>query len=467
MSKNVTLGQISNIITGPFGSQLHMSDYVDTGIPVIMPQDIVYGSVSMDNIAYIREVDYLRLLRYAVQPNDIIFARRGDIEKHAFITESNQLLCGTGCFRVRITDSKVYPIFLSYFLDRLETKKWLTNHAVGSNMPNLNTDILAAVPIKLPDYEEQIKIGDFLYNIDKKIKCNKKINDNLQSQLKLMYDYWFTQFDFPDENGKPYRSSGGAMVWNKQIKRKIPVNWCIGSIANNSLLQIIKPGIEKFDEKIYLATADVVGTDIMTGSVVKYHNRENRANMQPMVDSIWFAKMKNSVKHLYFNSTMKSIIDNVVLSTGFCGLQCSKLSFEYIASFIEHSYFETIKNILAHGATQEAINNDDLYNIALVIPPNNVIQLYHERTKEIYAQISNNICEIRKLTTLRDWLLPMLMNGQAKIKEHTPETSVIQKLSVGFDKWLANQCFAARGDVDMDVLRDIYEAMDDDDKEQD
>ena len=148
MSKITTLGEITNIITGPFGSQLHMSDYVDMGIPVIMPQDIIGGTISMNNIACIGETDYLRLIRYDIKPNDIIFARRGDIEKHAFITDDSRLLCGTGCFRIRIIDSSVYPLFLSYFLDRLETRKWLVTHAVGSNMPNLNIAILASVPIE-------------------------------------------------------------------------------------------------------------------------------------------------------------------------------------------------------------------------------------------------------------------------------------------------------------------------------
>lgn len=82
--------------------------------------------------------------------------------------------------------------------------------------------------------------------------------------------------------------------------------------------------------------------------------------MQPTVNSVWFAKMKNSIKHLYLNKEMDELVNNSILSTGFCGLQCSKDTFEYVASFIEHSYFETLKDTLAHGATQEAVNNDDL-----------------------------------------------------------------------------------------------------------
>ena len=233
-----------------------------------------------------------------------------------------------------------------------------------------------------------------------------------------MYDYWFTQFDFPDDNGKPYRSYGGIMVWNEQLKRNIPVDWQVISICDNDLFYIIKPGINIFcGQKTYLATADIVGTTIFKGNNIDYETRESRANMQPSEFSVWFAKMKNSVKHLNLNCEMKSIIEDSVLSTGFCGLQCNLLSFEYIATFIEHSYFETIKDTLAHGATQEAVNNDDLCNIMLLKPSKRVLNLYHEKTKEIYAQISNNICENQKLSQLRDWLLPMLMNGQAAIAD--------------------------------------------------
>ena len=243
------------------------------------------------------------------------------------------------------------------------------------------------------------------------------INDNLQQQLKLMYDYWFTQFDFPNEDGKPYRTSGGVMEFSEILKRDIPKGWQIASIAKNPISEIIQTGVDAFERKIYLATADVSGTDISVGNIVDYDTRESRANMQPSYNSVWFAKMKNSVKHLYLNHQMEPLISKAILSTGFCGLQCSEQSFEYIASVIGYSYFETIKDTLAHGATQEAVNNDDLDNIMIVIPTEYVIDMYHNCTKATYAQISKNIFENQELTKLRDWLLPMLMNGQATISD--------------------------------------------------
>lgn len=243
------------------------------------------------------------------------------------------------------------------------------------------------------------------------------VNDNLQQQLKVLYDYWFTQFDFPDSNGKPYKSSGGSMVSSDKVSYKVPAGWKVESLFKNSLSDILKPGVEYFTSKTYFATADVNGTDISSGSVIDYETRENRANMQPTLNSVWFAKMKNSNKHLFLNKEMQQLVDGCILSTGFCGLQCTEESFEYISSFIEHSYFEIQKDTLAHGATQEAVNNDDLSNVAIVVPSNEVLYLFHQSTSGIHSQISKNICENQELIKLRDWLLPMLMNGQATISD--------------------------------------------------
>ena len=194
------------------------------------------------------------------------------------------------------------------------------------------------------------------------------------------------------------------MVSANNISRMIPAGWKVESVFQNSLSSVIKPGVEPFVSKTYLATAEVNGTTISTGTSIEFETRESRANMQPTENSVWFAKMKKSIKHLYLNSAIKPLIEQSILSTGFCGLQCSEESFEYMASFIEHSYFETL-----------AVNNDDLAGIAIVVPSDDILRLYHERTKGIYTQISKHICENQELTRLRDWLLPMLMNGQATV----------------------------------------------------
>lgn len=242
------------------------------------------------------------------------------------------------------------------------------------------------------------------------------LNDNLFNQLSTIYNYWFIQFEFPDNNLKPYKTNSGKFIYNETLNKEIPKNWTVETLANNSISSIIKPGVEKFKYKTYYATADINNKDISLGSKISYENRESRANMQPIKNSVWFAKMKNSIKHLFITDNMDFMINDSILSTGFCGLDCDEPAFEYISSFISSPYFEIRKDILSHGATQEAVNNDDLNSINIIIPDNETLRKYHEITNPIYKQIAENICSNRRLQEIRDFLLPLLMNGQATIE---------------------------------------------------
>ena len=153
---NETLGEICDIgggvvKTGPFGSQLHKSDYQEDGIPVVMPKDIVSGGVSIESIAKVGEQHIERLHQHKLSVGDIVYGRRGDIGRHALVREREKgWLCGTGCLRISLGDGPVDPVFLHYCLNGAELTKWIENHAVGATMPNLNTTILRSVPIRYP-----------------------------------------------------------------------------------------------------------------------------------------------------------------------------------------------------------------------------------------------------------------------------------------------------------------------------
>jgi type I restriction enzyme S subunit len=139
------------IQTGPFGSQLHASDYVDEGIPVVMPQDMVNRRVSVSKVARVSEDMAQRLSRHALQPGDVVYSRRGDVERHALVSEREAgWLCGTGCLLVRLGAGWPSQAYLSEALDFPATREWLVRHAVGATMPNLNTSILGAVPLLVP-----------------------------------------------------------------------------------------------------------------------------------------------------------------------------------------------------------------------------------------------------------------------------------------------------------------------------
>ena len=208
------------------------------------------------------------------------------------------------------------------------------------------------------------------------------------------------------------------LFFDEKYKKLIPIGWKIQNFNSNDLTEIIQPSIDKFEnEKIYLPTANIQNDKIIDFSnKITYTNRESRANMQPISNSVWFAKMKNSKKLLYFSDYSTKYLNSLILSTGLCGLYCKNNSLEYIWNTVNREYFEIKKDSLAHGATQQAINNEDLISIPLLIPHQNIIEQYHNKVKAMYKQKYLNEVENIILTRLRDFLLPMLMNGQITIK---------------------------------------------------
>ena len=334
--------------------------------PYLANINVRWGSFDLNNLSLMRfepnEND-----RYGIKYGDLIMCEGGEPGRCAiWRDELPNMKIQKALHRIRPNTNLVDVEYLYYWFLLSGKNDLLRRHFTETTIKHLPGETLKQLVIDLPDMKIQKNISTVLRSIDKKITVNEKINDNLEQQLMLLYDYWFTQFDFPDNDGNPYQTSGGKMVWNDTLKRNIPENWKVQSVISNCLSSIIKPGIEIFNTKTYLATADVKGTSI---------------------------------------------------STGFCGLQCNEISFEYIASYVSNAYFEIHKDMLAHGATQEAVNNDDLAGVHIIIPEDTVLRAYHEATQAIYAQISKNICENQELVKLRDWLLPMLMNGQATISD--------------------------------------------------
>ena len=209
--KEYKLGEIAQIQTGPFGSQLHQSDYVDDGVPCIMPTNIGKNlDVVSDGIVHISENDAQRLSRHIVTTGDIIYARRGDIEKCAYIQEKqNGWFCGTGCLRIRINENEDSH-FIAYQLSTSEAKKWIVGNAVGTTMLNLNSSILNDLPILLPSLSTQLHITAILKSLDDKIEVNRKINENLEQQAQALFKSWFVDFE-PFKNGEFVESELGMI----------------------------------------------------------------------------------------------------------------------------------------------------------------------------------------------------------------------------------------------------------------
>ena len=180
------------IQTGPFGSQLHEYEYTKVGVPVVMPKDIVSGKINFESIARVSEEKAGRLQRHKLQAGDIVFPRRGDIGKCAFVSERDKgCLCGTGCLKISVPESVLLPRFLFYFLGLPESVKWLENNSTGSTMMNLNTNTLGR--LEIPDFpvEEQRRIADILSAYDDLIENNRRRVAILEETARLAYRKWF------------------------------------------------------------------------------------------------------------------------------------------------------------------------------------------------------------------------------------------------------------------------------------
>lgn len=414
-----TLGQVADIITGPFGSSLHQYEYVSFGIPVIMPQDIGNRNLSYEKIAYITQEKANELSRYLVDTNDIVYARRGDIEKHAFITDNDKdAICGTGCLRVRIMDKNVNPLFLSFYLNKPETKKWISLHAVGSSMPNINSEILSKVPIVLPDKREQDSIASFLYNIDNKISNNNDICSDLESMAKLLYDYWFVQFDFPDENGKPYKSSGGKMVWNEELKREIPDGWEVNSLSE---ICDLSNGINYDKNEPGNKEYKIVNVRNITASSLLLNEEDfDRITLKSSLGDKYLIHDNDILIARSGTPGAIRLLEKVNDNTIYCGfiIRCSlydKALRNYICYYLK--MFEGTNATKTGGSILQNVSQETLNMIKIPMPKSDLIASFNKSTAPIIKNMQNSINENQELASLRDFLLPMLMNGQVKVKK--------------------------------------------------
>lgn len=337
----------------------------------------------------------------------------------AFVPKSNgnyKFVLNQRVGKVIINELNVDKYYLHYLLATNVVKKQLEARASGTRQRNLSPEKIYDIKVKIPDIITQRKIGKLLYNIETMINCNVKISDKIENILRLAYNRWFLQYEFPNEDGKPYFSNGGKMVWNNKMKSDIPLNWHVENLYSNTLTNIISPGVDNFDKKNYLATSNVNGNTITDGKWITFESRESRANMQPIFDSVWFAKLKNSIKHISLSNKSSWFIDKYILSTGFLGLECKK-SLSYIHCFINSNFFEIKKDSLSHGATQEGINNDDLKSFNFIVPTDEVLEKFEDKFYKYIIFINNLERENQNLLSLKNFLLPLLMNGQISFKD--------------------------------------------------
>ena len=341
---------------------------------------------------------------------------RDDIGISTYIADNlNNVILGYHCALVKPNEDILSGKYLNAFLHSNYIKKYFELNATGSGMRyTLSIQTLYDMPILLPSLEEQEYIGDIFSTIDKKIELNRSINHNLEAMAKQLYDYWFVQFDFPDENGKPYKSSGGKMIWNEKLKREIPERWFGENICR--IADILSGGTPSKKEAIYWDNGTIpffAPTDY-SGNIFQISTEE-----QITEKGLVHCASSLFEKGVIIITARGSIGKLVVVGTPMAmnqscyALQSKTEEFEYLY-FLTRQLIESLK-AKGSGSVFKSIIASDIENSWLCIGSNEVVSVFCNKVKPIFESIKEKTLEIAILTKQRDELLPLLMNGQVKV----------------------------------------------------
>lgn len=382
-----------------------------------MPTNLKNNRVDLTGISFISDEDAQRLSQHLVVEGDIVYSRRGDVTQKALIREGEAgYFCGTGCLLLR-AGASIDPEFLTYHLSTPSNQSWIVNQAVGAHMPNLNTGILAKVPLRVPPMVEQKRVASILSRLDSKICLNNRINAELEALAKTVYDYWFVQFDFPDADGRPYRSSGGAMVWNEALKREVPEGWEVGSL--DSLGRIVGGSTPSTTNPDHFGN----GVPWITPKDLS-NNKGNKFIARGETD-VTEQGMKSASLSVYPAGTvlmssrapvgyLAIALNPVTTNQGFKSFVPSK---GYATAFVYYAVERSLPAIIqyASGSTFVEISGGVLKSVQSVLPDKKVVNAFCQVIKPILDRQRIAELENRELTRLRDWLLPLLMNGQVRV----------------------------------------------------
>ena len=323
-------------------------------------------------------------------------------------TEKFQFVLNQRVGKIIPYEEKADKLFLHYLLSTQLVRDQIEATASGTKQRNTSPDKIYDVTVWIPNIDQQRIIGRYLYSLEQKCNINTRVCSALEAMAKTLYDYWFVQFDFPDENGRPYRTSGGEMVWNAQLKREIPKGWNVGKLSDISNITMGQsPAGESYND---------------TGKgLVFYQGRTDFGLRFPTPRMYTTTPTRFAQKGDILLSVRAPVgdlnfaMENCCIGRGLAALS-SKLGSQ-MHLFYTLSGFQQIFDVMnGNGTTFGSITKDILFDMAVVIPANETLLGFEERVKPIETKIEKCEEEIRELTKLRDWLLPMLMNGQARVE---------------------------------------------------
>ena len=420
-------------ITSKIGSGLTPrggnSVYTDNGISLIRSQNVLDMDFSTENLAYIDEVQAEKLKNVIVEKNDILLNITGDSIARCTIVPEEILPARVNqhvsIIRCKNTEQSKYVMYYLQYI-----KKYLLQISkVGGTRNALTKEAISKLPIKIS--EDWNRISTILDNIDRKIKINNQINLELEAMAKILYDYWFVQFDFPDQNGKPYKSSGGKMVYHPELKREIPEGW--GMTTFSSWISDNKTGDwgKETSEGNYtlevdcIRGADINGlsgngkTDMPTRFILEKNKNKLLTDFDIVIEISGGSPTQSTGRIVGISENVLNRFDLPLICSNFC----KAVSLKEQETFYNFVY--EWKNLYDNGVLfswegktsgiKNLLFDSFVTNYHIAQPPIDLMKQFFDYASSVDKKTQLLLKQNQELTQLRDWLLPMLMNGQVKV----------------------------------------------------
>jgi type I restriction enzyme S subunit len=372
-------------------------EWSEIGYRAISANNVKFdGLTKIDSINCLDESGYKKWMKEEVRKGDLLLTSEAPAGQVMLWMSDEKIVLSQRLFALR-TKSDVYNKYLKYYLQSNVGQFEINKNTSGSTVFGISAKIFDFIKVNLPEYNSQVSIGDLLYLIDSKIELNNRINAELEAMAKTIYDYWFVQFDFPDKNGMPYKSSGGKMVWNEELKMEIPEGWEVKDLGRYAS---IKKGI-LITEK----TADSKGKIKVVSAGIDYSYFHSEANCPENTITISASGASSG----YINFWREPIF----------ACDCTTVRGKNTADTLQILGFLKMRQEFiykqARGSAQPHVYPKDIEGLSYPVPTTNLVEKYGELVVSGNQQIAINLKQNQQLVSLRDWLLPMLMNGQVKI----------------------------------------------------
>ena len=372
------------------------------------------NSFDFSNLDFItKEKDNL-LRNGKLQRDDIVLTTRGTVGNVALYSQEvpfSNIRINSGMVIIRVNKNFWHPYFIYLFFQSHLFKKQISRLISGSAQPQLPISILETVNIPQLTLDEQKEIIFNIKSIDQKIEINNQINQELEAMAKTLYDYWFVQFDFPDQNGNPYKSSGGKMVYHPELKREIPEGWGVEKLENIANITMGQsPKGTSYNE---------VGEGMLFFQGSTDFGWRFPVARQYTTEPSRIAEEDDILLSVRAPVGTFNIADTrCCIGRGLAAINSKVGANSYIFNVMQDfkKLFDMMNSV---GTTFGSITKDDLYSLKLIYPPNELLMKFDKSVNSFDREIKNRSRQNQELSQLRDWLLPMLMNGQVKVEDKT------------------------------------------------